>query len=79
MRDVRAVMAKQDWLAEILRDASEQVQKWPEWKRSDDVKRELPKLYAGKGGTSEEISVRPAPIKERSRCSCGLGLVRRAH
>ena len=65
VRDMRAVMAKQDWLAEILRDASEQVQKWPEWKRSDDVKREFPKLYAGKDDTSEEISVRPAAIKEK--------------
>lgn len=31
------------WLAYVLKDASEKVSQWPEWLRSDDVKREVRK------------------------------------
>jgi hypothetical protein len=34
-----------NWLVEILNDAIAQVRQWPEWKRSDYVKREFPELY----------------------------------
>lgn len=58
-------MAHQEWLAEILFDAREEVQKWPEWKRSDDVKREFPKLYAGRREKSENVPASHEASKEK--------------
>jgi hypothetical protein len=30
-----------NWLKEILSEVNEQVNKWPEWKRSDEVRKSL--------------------------------------
>jgi hypothetical protein len=42
-------MAQQDnWLSDILKETSEQVRKWPDWLRSDDIKREVHRLRDNK-------------------------------
>lgn len=38
------MVLKENWLADVLTDVQEEVARWPEWKRSDEVRREILKL-----------------------------------
>jgi hypothetical protein len=44
---------KNDWLSDVLTEVREEVGKWPDWKRSDEVRRELRKLEERKSDPSE--------------------------
>lgn len=46
-----------DWLTEVFDEVREQVQKWPEWKRSAEVRRELRKLEEHKRATQGDAPV----------------------
>ena len=53
-----------DWLSDVLREVREDVSQWPDWKRSDEVRRELRKL----GSEQQEKTVQaPSQTTEKVR------------
>jgi len=58
------MMHKSDWLSDVFKEVRDQVEKWPEWKRSDEVRRELRKLDERKREAEREMPL-PAEMKNK--------------
>ena len=54
---------RSEWLSEVFREVREEVEKWPEWKRSDEVRRELRRLDESKREAPRETPA-PATMKK---------------